>query len=162
MSFDRGYLETFLSGVARTRALVVGDLMLDRYVSGDVSRVSQEAPIPVLKVADEREMPGGAGTGAATGSARKDQQILRGDPGQSGDLPRCSCGPHKGAAWRKRCGKKHLDEHPVGPAAAGRETALLAPSGRAPAFLLWVDYAADCDVGTDCHKPRTNIWRFRL
>jgi D-beta-D-heptose 7-phosphate kinase/D-beta-D-heptose 1-phosphate adenosyltransferase len=43
------------------RVLCVGDVMLDRYIYGDVMRVSPEAPIPVLKVRDERSMLGGAG-----------------------------------------------------------------------------------------------------
>jgi len=44
-----------------TRVLCVGDVMLDRYIYGDVKRVSPEAPIPVLKVREERAMLGGAG-----------------------------------------------------------------------------------------------------
>jgi D-beta-D-heptose 7-phosphate kinase/D-beta-D-heptose 1-phosphate adenosyltransferase len=40
--------------------LVVGDLMLDRYVSGSVERISPEAPVPILHVRDERSVPGGA------------------------------------------------------------------------------------------------------
>ena len=44
-----------------TRVLCVGDVMLDRYIYGDVVRVSPEAPIPVLKVREERAMLGGAG-----------------------------------------------------------------------------------------------------
>ncbi|MGV8997245.1 MAG: D-glycero-beta-D-manno-heptose-7-phosphate kinase [Parvibaculaceae bacterium] len=44
-----------------TRVLCVGDVMLDRYIYGDVMRVSPEAPIPVLKVREERAMLGGAG-----------------------------------------------------------------------------------------------------
>ncbi len=43
------------------RVLCVGDLMLDRFVTGRVERVSPEAPIPVLLVEDESEMIGGAG-----------------------------------------------------------------------------------------------------
>jgi D-beta-D-heptose 7-phosphate kinase/D-beta-D-heptose 1-phosphate adenosyltransferase len=39
---------------------VVGDLMLDRYVYGTVSRISPEAPVPVVLVRDEKNMPGGA------------------------------------------------------------------------------------------------------
>ena len=45
--------------------LLVGDLMLDRYVWGSVSRISPEAPVPVLKVAREEERLGGAGCVAA-------------------------------------------------------------------------------------------------
>ncbi len=44
-----------------TRVLCVGDVMLDRYVYGEVERVSPEAPIPVLRVREERAMLGGAG-----------------------------------------------------------------------------------------------------
>lgn len=40
---------------------VVGDVMLDRYVYGSVSRISPEAPIPVLNYAEERVVLGGAG-----------------------------------------------------------------------------------------------------
>ena len=43
------------------RVLVVGDLMLDRYVTGTVNRISPEAPIPVMRIDHEAEMPGGAG-----------------------------------------------------------------------------------------------------
>ena len=52
-----------------TRVLCIGDVMLDRYVYGDVERVSPEAPIPVLKVRDERAMLGGAGNVARNLSA---------------------------------------------------------------------------------------------
>ncbi|HTK83621.1 MAG TPA: D-glycero-beta-D-manno-heptose-7-phosphate kinase [Patescibacteria group bacterium] len=41
--------------------LAVGDIMLDRFVYGDVSRVSPEAPIPVLTIKDENLMLGGVG-----------------------------------------------------------------------------------------------------
>lgn len=40
--------------------VVVGDVMLDRYVQGQVNRLSPEAPIQVLEVANEYKMPGGA------------------------------------------------------------------------------------------------------
>lgn len=45
---------------SRLRVLVVGDLILDHYIWGDVHRVSPEAPIPVLKVAEETFRAGGA------------------------------------------------------------------------------------------------------
>jgi hypothetical protein len=45
----------------RGTVLVVGDVMLDRYVYGRVSRVSPEAPVPVLAVERELALPGGAG-----------------------------------------------------------------------------------------------------
>ena len=42
------------------RVLVLGDLMMDHYVWGNVSRISPEAPIPILQIERETEMPGGA------------------------------------------------------------------------------------------------------
>ena len=40
--------------------LVIGDVMLDRFVDGNVNRLSPEAPVPVLEFARETVMPGGA------------------------------------------------------------------------------------------------------
>lgn len=42
------------------RVLVVGDVMLDRYIWGDVGRISPEAPVPVVKSVHRSEQPGGA------------------------------------------------------------------------------------------------------
>lgn len=49
-----------LPPTVRTRVLVVGDFMVDRYWFGDAVRVSQEAPVPVVDVADVEDRPGGA------------------------------------------------------------------------------------------------------
>jgi rfaE bifunctional protein kinase chain/domain len=46
--------------LAQTRILVVGDVMLDRYWFGDVERISPEAPVPVVRVAQTEERLGGA------------------------------------------------------------------------------------------------------
>ena len=46
---------------SRARVLVVGDLMLDRYWSGTCSRISPEAPVPVVQVERVEDRPGGAG-----------------------------------------------------------------------------------------------------
>ena len=43
------------------RVLVVGDLMLDRYWTGETQRVSPEAPVPVVRVEQTEDKPGGAG-----------------------------------------------------------------------------------------------------
>ena len=48
------------SGFSQIRVLVVGDLMLDRYIVGEVERISPEAPVPVLRHAQRYERPGGA------------------------------------------------------------------------------------------------------
>jgi rfaE bifunctional protein kinase chain/domain len=49
-----------LQGTGSKRILVVGDLMMDRFVYGSVSRISPEAPVPVVHVSHEKAMPGGA------------------------------------------------------------------------------------------------------
>lgn len=49
-----------LSTFSRKRIVIIGDLMLDRYVTGTVARISPEAPVPVVKVDSERAIPGGA------------------------------------------------------------------------------------------------------
>ena len=54
-----------LSSAPPARILVVGDLMLDRYMEGSVDRISPEAPVPVLRHTSSREMLGGAGNVAA-------------------------------------------------------------------------------------------------
>lgn len=50
-----------LTSIAGTSVLVIGDIMLDRFVYGDVRRQSPEAPVPVLAVNHENRMLGGAG-----------------------------------------------------------------------------------------------------
>lgn len=47
--------------LTRASVLVVGDVMLDRYVYGRVTRISPEAPVPILSVERELAYPGGAG-----------------------------------------------------------------------------------------------------
>jgi len=49
-----------IADLDRFRLLVVGDLMLDRYWYGPASRISPEAPVPVVHVRDIEERPGGA------------------------------------------------------------------------------------------------------
>src|ERR1700681_2623567 len=53
--------ESVLDHFAHKRLLVVGDIMLDRFVYGTVSRISPEAPAPVINTATPEEVIGGAG-----------------------------------------------------------------------------------------------------
>ncbi len=46
---------------SRAHVLVIGDVMLDRYWHGNSSRISPEAPVPVVHITEQREHPGGAG-----------------------------------------------------------------------------------------------------
>ena len=59
----------FRDRVVRTRVLVVGDVMLDRYWFGEVERISPEAPVPVVKIARSEERPGGAANVARNAAA---------------------------------------------------------------------------------------------
>ena len=52
---------TVEDGFGGRRVLVVGDLMLDTHLWGDVSRISPEAPVPVVRLTRRSETPGGAG-----------------------------------------------------------------------------------------------------
>jgi D-glycero-beta-D-manno-heptose-7-phosphate kinase len=54
-----------LAAAEGVRALVIGDLMLDEYISGPVERISPEAPVPVVRVEDGGWAVGGAGNVAA-------------------------------------------------------------------------------------------------
>ena len=47
--------------LAHTNVLVIGDVMLDRYTFGEVTRISKEAPVPILAIEREVALPGGAG-----------------------------------------------------------------------------------------------------
>src|SRR3954471_4105259 len=60
---------TVLPDFSKCRALVAGDVMLDRYWFGDVSRISPEAPVPVVHVQRTEERPGGAANVARNISA---------------------------------------------------------------------------------------------
>ena len=57
---ERKKLEFILKGFSRVKLLVVGDIMMDRFVSGKVSRISPEAPVPVVIVEKEEFNLGGA------------------------------------------------------------------------------------------------------
>ena len=50
-----------VSSITGKRVRCVGDIMLDRFVTGAVNRISPEAPVPVLSIVDEQEMVGGVG-----------------------------------------------------------------------------------------------------
>ncbi len=59
-ALSHGSVAALLERFQELRLLVIGDVMLDEYRSGDVSRTSPEAPVPVVKVQDEHHCLGGA------------------------------------------------------------------------------------------------------
>jgi len=54
-----------IDSLADVRVAVIGDLMLDCYLHGEVKRISPEAPVPVMRALSERPVPGGAANVAA-------------------------------------------------------------------------------------------------
>ncbi|HEY8901811.1 MAG TPA: PfkB family carbohydrate kinase [Chthoniobacterales bacterium] len=57
---NRNRIHNILSAASAKRILVIGDVMLDEFVWGKVSRISPEAPVPVVEVSKESSYPGGA------------------------------------------------------------------------------------------------------
>ena len=58
---NQSQLEYIITNIQSKKVLVVGDIMLDKYVFGHVDRISPEAPIPIISVKDTRLLEGGAG-----------------------------------------------------------------------------------------------------
>src|SRR3954469_16613366 len=53
-------VQQILAAAQKTRALVIGDVMLDHFIWGQVGRISPEAPVPVVDFVRESFIPGGA------------------------------------------------------------------------------------------------------
>lgn len=66
--------------MTRDKVLVVGDLMLDRRIEGTMTRISPEAPVPIVRARDFYQAPGGAGNLAANLAALFDPSYSRGTP----------------------------------------------------------------------------------
>lgn len=72
-------------GFSQVKILVVGDLMLDRYIHGEVDRISPEAPVPVLRHAQRYERAGGAANVAMNLAGLGCQALLAGFWGEDGE-----------------------------------------------------------------------------
>jgi rfaE bifunctional protein kinase chain/domain len=94
-----------------SRVVVVGDIMLDRYLIGDTERLSPEAPVPVVTVAERHSALGGAANVAANVAAVGARCLLVGVVGDDGD----------GAAIRQELAVARLEDRFVLPV-AGRPT----------------------------------------
>ena len=57
---SRDRLSSLLDAATRQHVVIIGDAMLDVYLRGDVDRISPEAPVPVVRVRDQRLALGGA------------------------------------------------------------------------------------------------------
>lgn len=71
--------------LAGRRVMIVGDVMLDHYTFGSVTRISPEAPVPILQVSDEQYRLGGAGNVARNIVALGGQALMIGVIGTDQD-----------------------------------------------------------------------------
>jgi D-glycero-beta-D-manno-heptose-7-phosphate kinase len=59
-NYDGKLLKEYIDRFSRARVVVIGDIIMDEYIWGDVSRISPEAPVPVVEVKHETKTLGGA------------------------------------------------------------------------------------------------------
>jgi len=79
---DKEKLLKIIEQFKNKKILVIGDIMLDKYIVGDVSRISPEAPVQVVKVTAEGFAPGGAANVANNLSALGGKSFMVGIVGQ--------------------------------------------------------------------------------
>ena len=60
MSISPAHARALLDRIRTRRILVIGDVMLDHYIWGDATRISPEAPVPVVEISHDTFVPGGA------------------------------------------------------------------------------------------------------
>lgn len=76
LNMDSTRAKEIIGKFGQHKVLVVGDIVLDHYVNGVVERINPEAPVPILKVIEEREETGGAGNTAKNIAALGAETIL--------------------------------------------------------------------------------------
>jgi len=79
---SRRRLESVLKQFGRVRLVVVGDLVADEFIYGQLDRVSREAPVLILKYDSTQIMPGGAGNAASNAAALDAKVTVVGAVGQ--------------------------------------------------------------------------------
>jgi len=72
MNLSPSRIDQITAAIGGHRVIVLGDVMLDRYIVGAVSRISPEAPVPVVEVEEERVALGGASNVASNIAALGD------------------------------------------------------------------------------------------
>lgn len=78
-------IDSFLAACQHQSILIVGDLMLDRYLWGNVNRISPEAPVPIIDITKEENRLGGAANVALNLHALGARPLLCGLVGQDAD-----------------------------------------------------------------------------
>ena len=75
-------IQAITERIGQARVLILGDIMLDEYLFGSVSRISPEAPVPVVEITSSRRLLGGAANVAANIRALGDEPLLLGTVGE--------------------------------------------------------------------------------
>src|SRR3990167_1290355 len=75
-------LEKVVRNFKGKKILIIGDLMLDEYIFGKTTRLSPEAPVPVVDVEEVTHVPGGAANAANNVRSLGDETILVGVVGK--------------------------------------------------------------------------------
>ncbi|OFX10871.1 MAG: bifunctional heptose 7-phosphate kinase/heptose 1-phosphate adenyltransferase [Alphaproteobacteria bacterium RIFOXYD12_FULL_60_8] len=141
---DQSVLAEDVGTLKGSRVLCLGDVMLDRFIYGEVERISPEAPIPVVRITREQSMLGGAGNVVANLTALGATPIFAtvvGDDGVGADVatllkamsgvqPRLTVDPGRRTTKKTRyfAGSQQLlraDNETVAPISREAETALL-------------------------------------
>ncbi len=79
---SRNRVDKLLADFRRRRVLIMGDVMLDQFIYGNVARISPEAPVPVLEVVRDEWHPGGAANTARNVCSLGGQAVLVGRVGK--------------------------------------------------------------------------------
>ncbi len=85
MTIDRNRIAELLERFSGKQILIIGDVILDKYIHGQVRRISPEAPIPVVEIEREEYVPGGAANVAANVNALGGRAVLLGVSGVHAD-----------------------------------------------------------------------------
>lgn len=78
MEMDETRADQLFANFGRGKIIIIGDLMLDRYLIGEVQRISPEAPVPVVEIRDETLRLGGAANVALNIKRLGDEPVLLG------------------------------------------------------------------------------------
>ncbi|HOP07842.1 MAG TPA: D-glycero-beta-D-manno-heptose-7-phosphate kinase [candidate division Zixibacteria bacterium] len=81
MALTAARVDEITAGMGRARIMIVGDIMLDEYWFGSVSRISPEAPVPVVEITSSKQLLGGAANVAANIRTLGDEVVLLGAVG---------------------------------------------------------------------------------
>ena len=118
--------------IARSRVLVVGDVMLDRYWFGEVERISPEAPVPVVRVARREDRLGGAANVARNVAALGGYVTLIGVLGEDeagASVRKLARGRHRRRTDRRSHAAHHVEDARARPPAAVAPRRFRAASG---------------------------------